>query len=64
MPVSENVLFWVKSLDESRTYELREELKSGEFVTHGEYFTKPELVRYVTSTWIDSAPPEYVICGR
>ena len=64
MPVSETVLTWVNALDEDRKYELREELRSGDFVTHGENFTKAELLQYVSSTWVETHPSEYVICPR
>ena len=64
MPIDTHIKQWVESLDDDRCYELKEELRSGEFVTHGTSFTKTELLQYVTSIWIDSVPPEFVICGK
>ena len=60
-------LQWIAFLDPSLRYELREELPSGQFVTHRFTedcipFTHSELKWYVQNIWLDSHPPELVIC--
>ena len=58
---------WLARLDPDSYYTLGEELRSGAIATHWHSegraaFSYKELCVYVHNIWLDSHPPELVIC--
>ena len=63
----QSTLDWIDSLDPTCYYELREEVRNGDCITHKAsaeraVFTHEELMTYVYNIWLDSHPPELIIC--
>ena len=58
---------WLARLDPNSCYTLGEELTSGAIATHWKtdgcaVFSYEELCGYIHNIWLDSHPPELVIC--
>lgn len=52
---------WLLSLDRSCNYNLQEELRSGELVTHLIDVTHGEMCQYARAVYIPSHPPKFVV---
>ena len=52
---------WLQSLDKDSNYNLQEELRSGELVTHLVDVTHEEMYQYARAVYIPSHPPKFVV---